>query len=115
MVVRLKTATWIPGIDSGLGLRRFYELMSAKYQIEDLNELHTWSVDNSAQFWSEVWDFFEVVGDKGNGTEIQSKLPHASYFPDAHLSVLENLLPWVEVQRLWKPRLLAAQEHTMPI
>jgi len=92
MVVRLKTATWIPGTDSGLGLRRFYESMSAKYQIEDLNQLHMWSVDNSAQFWSEVWDFFEVVGDKGNRTEIPSKLPHASYFPDAQLSVLENLL-----------------------
>jgi len=92
MVVRLKTATWIPGTDSGLGLKRFYKLMNAKYQIEDLNKLHTWSVDNSAQFWSEVWDFFEVVGDKGNRTEIPSKLPQVFYFPDAQLSVLENIL-----------------------
>jgi acetoacetyl-CoA synthetase len=92
MVVGLKTPTWIPDIDSGPELRRFYELMREKYQIEDLDKLHTWSVDNSAQFWCEVWDFFEVIGDKGNRTEIPSKLPQAFYFPDAQLSVLENIL-----------------------
>jgi acetoacetyl-CoA synthetase len=66
--------------------------VKVKYQIKDLRELQQWSVDHSDQFWSEVWDFFGVLGEKGDRTEIPSKLPEANYFPDAMLSHLENLL-----------------------
>ena len=88
----VKRPTWVPGADSGLALKKFLEIVKVKYQIKDLRELQQWSVEHSDQFWSEVWDFFGVIGEKGNRNEIPSKLPEANYFPDAKLSHLENLL-----------------------
>jgi len=88
----VKTPTWVPGEDSGSALKKFFEEVKVKYQIKDLSELQKWSVENSDQFWSEVWDFFGVIGEKGDRSHIPSKLPEANYFPDAKLSHLENLL-----------------------
>ena len=88
----VKRPTWVPGADSGAELKKFFEEVKVKYQIKDLAELQKWSVENSGQFWSKVWDFFGVIGEKGDRAEIPSKLPEANYFPDAKLSLLENLL-----------------------
>jgi acetoacetyl-CoA synthetase len=88
----VRTPTWVPDADSGAALKKFFEIVKVKYQIKDLSELQQWSVENSDQFWSEVWDFFGAIGKKGDHTEIPSKLPEAKYFPDAKLSHLENLL-----------------------
>lgn len=84
--------TWVPGADSGAALKKFSEIVKVKYQINDLSELQQWSVGHSGLFWSEVWDFFGVIGEKGDRTEIPSKLPEANYFPEAALNHLENLL-----------------------
>lgn len=84
--------TWVPGAESGVALKNFFEIVKAKYQIEDLAELQQWSVEHSDKFWSEVWDFFGVIGEKGDRAEIPSKLPEVNFFPDAKLSHLENLL-----------------------
>ena len=88
----VRTPTWVPDADSGAGLKKFFEEVKVKYQIKDLSELQKWTVENSGQFWSEVWDFFGVIGEKGDRSHIPSKLPEANYFPDAKLSILENLL-----------------------
>lgn len=88
----VKTPTWVPGADSGAALKKFFEIVKVKYQIEDLSELQQWSVDHSGQFWSEVWDFFAVIGEKGDRAQIPSKLPEALFFPEAKLSHLQNLL-----------------------
>jgi acetoacetyl-CoA synthetase len=88
----VKRPTWVPDADSGAALKKFFEEIKVKYQIKDLSELQKWSVENSGQFWSEVWNFFGVIGEKGDRSDIPSKLPEANYFPDAKLSLLENLL-----------------------
>ncbi|CAB4609506.1 unannotated protein [freshwater metagenome] len=88
----VKTPTWVPGADSGAALKKFFEIVKVKYQIKDLSELQQWSVDYSNQFWSEVWDFFGVIGEKGDRAQMPSKLPEALFFPEAKLSHLENLL-----------------------
>ena len=84
--------TWVPAADSGAALKKFFEIVKVKYQIKDLSELQQWSVDYSNQFWSEVWDFFGVIGEKGDRAQMPSKLPEALFFPEAKLSHLENLL-----------------------
>ena len=88
----MKKPTWVPRPDSGTALRNFFEVLRTKYQIEDLNEMQKWSVDHYGQFWSEVWDFFGVIGEKGSQPRTSSKLPATNFFPDAKLSHLENLL-----------------------
>ncbi len=57
------------------------------------DRLHEWSVTDAGQFWSEVWDFCEVIGDKGARVlEPADEFRHTRFLPDARLSVAENLL-----------------------
>ncbi|HEY6632437.1 MAG TPA: acetoacetate--CoA ligase [Rhizobiaceae bacterium] len=56
-------------------------------------ELHRWSVDRRGEFWSLLWDFCGVVGDKGQRLLVDGdRMPGASFFPDARLNFAENLL-----------------------
>jgi len=61
--------------------------------ISDYDSLYSWSVDRKEDFWSDVWDFCDIVGNKGerillNGSDIEK----AQWFPDATLNFAENLL-----------------------
>lgn len=56
--------------------------------------LWQWSVDNREEFWSLLWDFTGVVGEKGERTLINDSMPGASWFPDARLNFAENLLAY---------------------
>jgi len=59
-------------------------------------DVHAWSVEQPGDFWSLVWDFFGVVGDKGGRAHVPSDLPTSIFFPDARLNFAENLLaPWI--------------------
>jgi acetoacetyl-CoA synthetase len=57
------------------------------------NDLWKWSVTNPQAFWSSIWDFGDIIGDKGerisNGAE---KFWEHRYFPDAKLNFAENFL-----------------------
>ena len=56
-------------------------------------ELHRWSVDRRDEFWSLLWDFCGVIGDKGERALVDGdRMPGASFFPDARLNFAENLL-----------------------
>ncbi len=56
-------------------------------------ELHRWSVDDRGAFWSLLWDFCGVIGDKGEHLLVDGdRMPGASFFPDARLNFAENLL-----------------------
>ncbi|MCP4094556.1 MAG: acetoacetate--CoA ligase [Planctomycetes bacterium] len=54
--------------------------------------LWQWSTDHREQFWSLLWDFTGVVGDKGERTLAADSMPGAAWFPDARLNFAENLL-----------------------
>ncbi|MCQ8871768.1 acetoacetate--CoA ligase [Mesorhizobium sp. LMG17149] len=57
------------------------------------SQLHAWSVEDREGFWSLVWDFCGIVGDKGDKLLVDGdKMPGASFFPDATLNFAENLL-----------------------
>jgi acetoacetyl-CoA synthetase len=61
--------------------------------ISDYDALYQWSLDQKETFWSEIWDFCEIIGDKGErilvgGENIES----SQWFPDASLNFAENLL-----------------------
>ena len=57
------------------------------------DELHRWSVENSAQFWALVWEFCEVRGVRGGEVLVGGdRMPGAQWFPGARLNFAENLL-----------------------
>ena len=60
----------------------------------DYDELHRYSTENPAEFWSALWDFAGVQGDKGPAPYLADadKLPGARFFPGARLNFAENLL-----------------------
>ena len=55
--------------------------------------LHAWSTTDLSGFWGRVWDFCEVIGDRGNEVFRPGEvMPAGQFFPGASLSVAENLL-----------------------
>lgn len=91
------TALWIPSperreaalIDDFI---QFAEDRSG-HNLSNYQTLYQWSIDNSELFWSAVWDFSKVIGEKGlrilvNGDDIEQ----AQWFPDAQLNFAENIL-----------------------
>jgi acetoacetyl-CoA synthetase len=63
----------------------------------DYHQLHHWSVTHSDNFWDQVWDFSEVIGNKSDPISFipqQSKLSakETQWFPNTTLNFSENLL-----------------------
>ena len=59
----------------------------------DYESLWQWSVDNKDTFWSSVWDFADVIGDKGERAyHHDDDIRKARFFPEAKLSLAENML-----------------------
>ena len=59
----------------------------------DYAALHAWSVASPEIFWRELWDFAEIVGERGNVTvQHLDRMPGADWFPDARINFAENLL-----------------------
>jgi acetoacetyl-CoA synthetase len=59
----------------------------------DYAGLHRWSIEHPDEFWSLVWDFGTVCGEKGRTVVTdREKMPGAAWFPQARLNFAENLL-----------------------
>ncbi|MCK0209108.1 acetoacetate--CoA ligase [Starkeya koreensis] len=55
--------------------------------------LHRWSIENPADFWEEIWDLGEVIGEKPGPLLVDgARMPGAQFFPEARLNYAENLL-----------------------
>ncbi|MBI5922246.1 MAG: acetoacetate--CoA ligase [Betaproteobacteria bacterium] len=61
--------------------------------LADYPALHAWSVNQPEQFWTSVWDFGQVKGERGSRVLINGeRMPGAQWFPDARLNYAENVL-----------------------
>jgi len=61
--------------------------------LPDYDSLHASSTTASGEFWSAVWDFCGVIGEKGGQTVADpGRMPGACFFPQASLNFAENLL-----------------------
>lgn len=51
--------------------------------LSDYDKLHQFSTDNPAEFWSALWDFTEISGDKAQPPFLADagRMPGASFFP----------------------------------
>ncbi len=59
---------------------------------DSYRELWQWSVDQSAQFWESVWDFFDVRGERGTGPVLAGQMPAAAWFEGSTLNYARNAL-----------------------
>lgn len=58
----------------------------------EYQQLWQWSVDNRQQFWKEIWQQFEIIGEMGDVVLAHDEMPGAQWFPKAKLNFAENLL-----------------------
>ncbi len=60
----------------------------------DYDAFYDWSVADRSAFWSAVWDYCDVQGEKGERLLVDGDdMLAARFFPDARLNFAENLLP----------------------
>lgn len=91
------TPLWQPSaqqIEQSL-TQAFINTINEKYQqqISNFEQLWQWSVDNNAQFWTEIWQFTDIKGDLGEViVEQADQLEQARWFADSRVNYAENLL-----------------------
>lgn len=82
-------------------LARFMRHVSRKYdlKLETYPMLYQWSIDNTAEFWGEVWQFCGVTASRpydavlpGTGAGPAAMFPRPDFFSGARLNFAENLL-----------------------
>ncbi|MBX9773907.1 MAG: acetoacetate--CoA ligase [Xanthobacteraceae bacterium] len=88
---------WIPRADRAAAsqVQAFITEVDRRHgqRLATYRDLHAWSVAHPDLFWSLVWDFCDVIGDKGERLVADhGKMPGARYLPDATLNFAENLL-----------------------
>ena len=56
-------------------------------------ELWKWSIEKPEKFWDSIWDYSNVLGEKGETLlKDKDKMPGARFFPNAKLNYTENVL-----------------------
>ncbi|MAZ83881.1 MAG: acetoacetate--CoA ligase [Hoeflea sp.] len=67
----------------------------AGFDPADYDGLYRWSISDIEGFWSRLWDFAGVIGEKGSIAFVPDPahwMTGARFFPDAKINLAENLL-----------------------
>lgn len=92
-----RTVLWTPTKERSAEsqMARFTARARERHGI-DPRDLQSWSVRNQGEFWSLVWEFCGLHGERGERAVVAPTTPAvpstARYFPDARLSVVDNML-----------------------
>lgn len=77
-------------------LHHFTSYLNTRFHthFKDYATLYRWSVDNKADFWEAIWDYFEVINSHKGNTQIEneSDMLNTRFFKNAKLNFAENLL-----------------------
>jgi acetoacetyl-CoA synthetase len=71
-------------------------------QLSGYEDLWQWSVSRPGEFWTAVWDYFEVLGDRGDGPALGGHvMPDLQWFDGATLNYARNALrtAWTDPDR----------------
>ncbi len=94
----MKKKLWEPSsiLKKNSNLFKFEKFISNKFHKNfnsNYQKIHNWSVKNSGDFWSSIWDFSEVKGEKKEIKIKRSKKFFKNIFlPKSKLNFCENLL-----------------------
>ena len=92
---------WTPQHPENSQSTLFRHHINSRYslQLDSYEQLWRWSCDHRAHFWSEVWDWEGVIGEKGAPPYTDEAVPPSSnhpWFPRASLNWAENQLRHAE-------------------
>jgi acetoacetyl-CoA synthetase len=91
-------ALWTPTLEQveSAEVTRFIRRLATRFPSapRDFTSLYPWSLAEPSAFWSAVWDFCGVVGERGSNTVVENfdDMLRCRWFPDARLNYAENLL-----------------------
>jgi len=75
------------------GLGRYVAWLAGRgRRFGSYRDLWQWSVDELGDFWSSLWDYYDVPGSPGNCALADRTMPGASWFPTARLNYAECIL-----------------------
>ena len=82
----------------------FMRWLAARHTLDPrgYQDLWRWSVSEPGAFWSAVWDYFEVLGDRGDGPALAGQImPDVRWFDGATLNYARNALrtAWTDPDR----------------
>jgi acetoacetyl-CoA synthetase len=105
---------WTPADPEATACARFRDYVNKTHSLSLSNyaDLYKWSIEHRSDFWSDVWDFEGVIGDKGQGSSVDEHARPADnplWFEGASLNWAENQLRHVK-QRSHEVALIQAQE-----
>ena len=92
------TPIWQPSAErvANANLTRFIAHVNEQWQANasDHASLYDWTIREPAHFWESMWDFADVIGDKGAEPYLidGDRMPGARWFPQARINYAENLL-----------------------
>jgi len=76
-------------------ITRFMNWLAAERDLRfaGFDDLWQWSVTSPGDFWLAIWDYFEVLGDRGTGPALTGEvMPDVEWFPGATLNYARNAL-----------------------
>jgi len=95
-MVKANSPLWTPdqAAQTSSGMAQFIAFFNQREGLKctDYPALHKASVTHREAFWSAIWDFCGVIGDKGDVVLADDTMPGAQFFPQARLNFAENLL-----------------------
>jgi len=92
-----KKFAWIPNKDEteNSNISRFINYLNRNFNIKlkNYDDLYLFSIEEKQNFWSSVWEFTQIIGDRGNPIILnEDSFESVSWFPSASLNYTENLL-----------------------
>jgi acetoacetyl-CoA synthetase len=91
---------WTPSaeVTQRAEITRFMSWLAARGgpEADSYAGLWQWSVAEPAAFWSSIWDFFGVLGDKGTGPVLAGQMPSARWFDGGTVNYAGNALRMAE-------------------
>jgi acetoacetyl-CoA synthetase len=63
-------------------------------KLDNYTDLHDWSVKHSSDFWSQLWDYADIISETRGSLVLENEnaMPGARWFPEARLNFAQNLL-----------------------
>ncbi|GAA2024548.1 acetoacetate--CoA ligase [Yaniella flava] len=87
---------WEPSPDTiqATAMHEFMQAMNTKHHLamDTYLDLWNWSVSELEQFWTDIWEYFDIIGEKPAGPMVQGDMPHAQWAQGARVNYAENIL-----------------------
>jgi acetoacetyl-CoA synthetase len=84
-------------------MMRFIDFVNRKYglKIQNYWQLHSWSIEQLADFWAAMWEFTSIMASHNYDTVVDDldKFPGAKWFPGARLNFAQNLMKYKDAHQ----------------